>query len=189
MASLAYCFCFFGSLRLSLNPVFEGNRSPLNDPNMTGSICGLTLNESVEYLAVVYLSALQALAFQTKQIVERLMSACHSPFKLIVIIGGLAKNDFYTQTHSDICGIPVCVPDDAESVVLLGACISGAFRTHDFANQSFDSVLRRLSGSATSVKLLYPNINESITHYYEKKFKVFLAMLEDQLKYNSIMAN
>lgn len=43
-------------------PDYHGNRSPLADPSMKGMICGLTINNSEENLALVYLATLQALS-------------------------------------------------------------------------------------------------------------------------------
>lgn len=53
-----------------LYPDFHGNRAPLADPGMTGMISGLTLDNGVENMALVYLSAIQATAYGTRHIVE-----------------------------------------------------------------------------------------------------------------------
>ena len=53
-------------------PDFHGNRSPLADPDMRGSICGLTLSKDEDNLALVYLAAVQAAAYGTKDIMDRM---------------------------------------------------------------------------------------------------------------------
>ena len=53
-------------------PDFHGNRSPLADPDMKGSIFGLDLDKSEKNLALIYLSTIQALAYETKLIVDHL---------------------------------------------------------------------------------------------------------------------
>lgn len=42
-------------------PDFHGNRSPIADPLLKGTICGLTLQCDEENLALLYLATIQAL--------------------------------------------------------------------------------------------------------------------------------
>lgn len=43
-------------------PDYHGNRSPLADPTMKGMLVGLTIDNSVENLSLLYLGTLQALS-------------------------------------------------------------------------------------------------------------------------------
>lgn len=43
-------------------PDLHGNRSPLADATIKGMICGLTMNASIDNLAITYLAFVQALA-------------------------------------------------------------------------------------------------------------------------------
>ena len=52
-------------------PDFHGNRSPLSDPKLTGAVCGLTFDTSLDNLAVLYLASLQSLAYQVKHIIGK----------------------------------------------------------------------------------------------------------------------
>lgn len=54
-------------------PDFHGNRSPLADPDLKGSMIGLALDQSEASLAITYLAAVQALAYGTKLIVDQLV--------------------------------------------------------------------------------------------------------------------
>jgi len=53
-------------------PDFHGNRSPIADPTLKGSISGLTIDSSVQNLALVYLATVQAVAYGTKHIVQQM---------------------------------------------------------------------------------------------------------------------
>lgn len=70
-------------LRLS-NPrtdhggVLAGNRSPLADPRMRGSITGLSLDSSLADLALRFNVTLEAIALQTRQIVDQMNSHGHN---------------------------------------------------------------------------------------------------------------
>eukprot|EP01124_Arcella_intermedia_P020780 TRINITY_DN2829_c0_g1_i5.p1 TRINITY_DN2829_c0_g1~~TRINITY_DN2829_c0_g1_i5.p1 ORF type:complete len:222 (-),score=26.00 TRINITY_DN2829_c0_g1_i5:252-917(-) len=66
-------------------PYFHGNRSPRADPSLTGSIVGLTL-DPVD-LPLLYLSALQSIAYGTKHIIEELNKSGHK-IETIVMTGG-----------------------------------------------------------------------------------------------------
>ncbi|KAJ7537403.1 hypothetical protein O6H91_11G004900 [Diphasiastrum complanatum] len=63
---------FLGALTKDLHvlPDFHGNRSPLADPKARGAICGLTLDSTEVSLAVLYLAAIQSIAYGTRHIVE-----------------------------------------------------------------------------------------------------------------------
>ena len=45
--------------------------------------------------------------------------------QVLPICGGLSKNELFVQTHADVLGLPVVLPETTESV-LLGAAILGA---------------------------------------------------------------
>jgi len=53
-------------------PDFHGNRSPISDPNLKGSVFGLTMDSSVRNLSLIYLATLQAVAYGTKHIVRQM---------------------------------------------------------------------------------------------------------------------
>lgn len=73
----------------------------------------------------------------------------------------------------------VC-PEEQESVLLgsaiLGACASGFFK-------DVKTAITAMGGSGTVI-----NPDEKTQLYHDKKYKVFLEMLEDQKKYREIMS-
>ncbi len=58
-AEKALASVHFLTSNLHVLPDFHGNRSPLADPDMKGSMIGLDLDESMESLALIYLATLQ----------------------------------------------------------------------------------------------------------------------------------
>lgn len=106
-------------------PDFHGNRSPLANPNLRGMISGLALSADEKSLVILYLATCQALAYGTRHILDTLYKAGREKFTSVLICGGLSKNDIFVQTHADVLGIPIGLPETKEAV-LLGAAMMGA---------------------------------------------------------------
>jgi len=104
-----------------------GNRSPLADPRMRGSIVGLGMDGSLADLALKFNVTLEAIALQTCHIVDTLNAKGHS-IQEIYISGGQAKNAPLVQLLADVCGIPIVLPGlDGGTSVVLGAAMLGRF--------------------------------------------------------------
>ncbi|XP_024219444.2 FGGY carbohydrate kinase domain-containing protein [Halyomorpha halys] len=131
-------------------PDFHGNRSPLADPTMKGMICGLSLSTDEEQLAILYLATVQALAYGTKHIMEKMVEEGHETFSSVLVCGGLSKNPLFVKTQANVSLMPVLVPHEAESV-LLGAAILGAT-----ASGIYDSVLSAISSMAGKAEVISP---------------------------------
>lgn len=164
---------------LHIWPDFHGNRSPLADPNIRGMISGLSLAATEKQLSFLYLAKIQALAFNTKHILEKLYDAGRPQFKTVLMCGGLSKNSLFVQVHADILEIPIGLPETTEAVLLgssiMGACAAGAFET-------LQDATCKMCGN---VKFIQPNTDSF--GFYRKKYKVFLKMIQDQLDYKRIM--
>lgn len=158
-------------------PDFHGNRSPIADSTLRGMICGLALHDSI-YIS--YLAVIQALAYSTKHIIESLYDAGReTKFKAILMCGGLSKNKIFVQTNADVCGVPILISSEPESV-LLGAAILGAKASGNFPNLL--TAIAELSNEAFQIEP-----QESSFGYHERKYRVYLKMLEDQKTYKKIM--
>ena len=169
---------------IHIYPDFHGNRSPLADNQMTGTMCGLKIDNSLENLALLYLATIQSLAYQTKHIINVMKeNGCH--FKVLTLIGGLAMNKTYGQLLSDIIELPVLLSSEkVDSIVLLGSAILGASNFKENEKLPFDDLIRKF-GKSNSVSLLEPN--DALKKFHDKKYQVYLRMLEDQLEYRRIM--
>lgn len=159
-------------------PDFHGNRSPLADPYLQGMISGLSLNNDEYNLAIIYLATLQSIIYGTKHIYNYLNNNGYD-IKTILICGGLSKNFLFCKIHADVIGVPILIPDNKESV-LLGSAILGACASKKFHN--IDNAIFNMAGNA---KIIEPD--NKIKQYHEKKYKVFLKMVQDQKDYQKIM--
>ena len=164
-----------------VTPDALGNRSPLADPRMRGAVVGFGLSATLDDLAVLYLAAVQSLAYQTKHIVEALEAADHPPIAHVIACGGLSKNSLYVGTHADVLGLPVHLPVQEEAV-LLGAGILGA--AAGSAHPSIAVAMERMSAIGETVQPT-TEVGESLLH--ERKYRVFRRMTDDQLEYRRIM--
>lgn len=75
-------------------PDFHGNRSPLADPNIRGSIHGLNLETTPDDL---FLGAIQGLALGTRQIINQIESVTNKKVQSIIMTGGLSKSALFNQ--------------------------------------------------------------------------------------------
>jgi ribulose kinase len=107
-------------------PDVHGNRSPLADAYMTGAITGITLDHSLDAVAVLYLATMQGIACGTRDIVEA-MRAQGAIVKEVVACGGLAHNPVFLQQHADILGMPVLLPTELDAM-LLGCAVVRSLR-------------------------------------------------------------
>lgn len=111
---------------LFIYPDFHGNRSPLADSTMRGMITGLKLDHSLNDLALKYYATLEAIALQTRHIVEEMNVKGHK-IDSIYMSGGHAKNPVFMQLIADVCKMPVQLPFSSSASVVAGSAILGRF--------------------------------------------------------------
>ncbi|XP_045753531.1 FGGY carbohydrate kinase domain-containing protein isoform X6 [Mirounga angustirostris] len=147
--------------------------------SVTGKlVTGLKLSQDLDDLAILYLATVQAIAFGTRLIIEAMEAAGHS-ISTLFLCGGLSKNPLFVQMHADITGMPVVLSQEVESV-LVGAAILGACASGDFA--SVQEAMARMSKVG---KVVLPRLEDK--RYYDKKYQVFLKLVEHQKEYAAIM--
>jgi glycerol kinase len=103
-------------------PAFSGLFAPYWDMYARGAILGLT-----RYVkrAHIVRAALEAIAFQTKDVLEAMIQDIGSPIELLKVDGGPIDNEFLMQFQADILGIPVIKPQVKESTSLGAAYAAG----------------------------------------------------------------
>ncbi|KAJ3536076.1 hypothetical protein NM688_g6884 [Phlebia brevispora] len=107
-------------------PDLHGNRSPIADPRMRGSIVGLELDDGLSDLARKFNVTLEAIALQTRHIVDEMNAKGHS-IESIYMSGGQAKNIPLMQLFANTCNMPVVLPKSSGAAVVLGAAMLGRF--------------------------------------------------------------
>lgn len=161
-------------------PDFHGNRSPLADPNMKGMVCGMTFDVSEENLALLYLATIQALCYGTRHIIDCL-GRSDLEIGSLMLCGGLTKIELFAVTMADAVGLPVVLPHKKETVLLGSAMLAASASTH-FA--SLNEAMANMGGHGRTI---HPNQQDK--KFHDRKYQVFMKMLQDQKEYKSIMDN
>jgi len=165
---------------------FHGNRAPLADPHIQGSIVGLTLDDSIDNLAVLYLATIQSLAYGTRRIISYISENTErnsgKPAKIdtIFLTGGLAKNPLFVSQHAEITNCRIVLPKT--DAVLLGSAIVAAVAS-GFHKNMFEAMACMSSYAA----IVEPSKDIQVVRYHEKKYNVFLQMYDHQLLYRNCM--
>lgn len=165
--------------KLHVLPYFHGNRSPRANPNLVGMVTGLRLSSTLDALALLYLSTIQAIAYGTRHIIEEMNRNGYS-IDTIMMTGGGTKNDVFLQEHANVTGCKIVLPSETEAV-LLGSAILGAV-----ASGKFSTVFEAMTRMNKAGRVIYPE-TENVKEYHEKKYNVFHEMYNNQMSYNNIM--
>jgi glycerol kinase len=99
-------------------PAFSGLYAPYWKSNARGVIAGLTRYANKGHLAR---AALEATAFQTREVVEAMEKDSNIQLNVLRTDGGMVENDLLMQFQADILGRPVVRPVIKETTAL-GAC-------------------------------------------------------------------
>jgi len=105
-----------------LVPAFTGLGAPHWDAYARGTIVGLTRGSSRAHLVR---AAVEAMAYQTADVVEAMAVDHGSPFKELRVDGGASVMDLLCQFQADLLGIPVRRPRHTESTALGAAFLAG----------------------------------------------------------------
>jgi glycerol kinase len=103
-------------------PALTGLGSPHWDPYARGTIVGLTRGAGRAHLAR---AALEAIAYQTVDAVRAMEAAGSEPLAELKADGGATANRWLMQFQADVLGVPVVVPEVAETTALGAAYLAG----------------------------------------------------------------
>lgn len=105
-----------------LVPAFAGLGAPHWDPYARGSLLGLTRGTSRAHIAR---AALEGIALQATDVLEAMQADSGLPLAQLRVDGGAAANNMLMQIQSDVLGIEVVRPKNAEATVLGAAYLAG----------------------------------------------------------------
>jgi glycerol kinase len=102
-------------------PALTGLGSPHWDPYARGTIVGLTRGSGRAHFAR---AALEAIAYQTVDAVRAMEAAAGKPLEELRADGGATANEWLMQFQADVLGVPVVVPEVAETTALGAAALA-----------------------------------------------------------------
>jgi glycerol kinase len=103
-------------------PALTGLGSPWWDPHARGAVFGLTRGTTRAHLAR---AAVEAMAWQTRDVVETMTTAAGVPLRELRVDGGASVMDLLCQFQADVLGVPVRRARVTETTALGAAFLAG----------------------------------------------------------------
>jgi glycerol kinase len=103
-------------------PAFTGLGSPWFDPYARGAVFGLTRGTT---RAHVVRAVVESMAWQTADVIDAVTAAAGLPVTELRVDGGASAMDVLCQFQSDVLGVTVRRPANAETTVLGAAYLAG----------------------------------------------------------------
>jgi glycerol kinase len=103
-------------------PAFTGLGSPHWDPHARGTITGLSRGSTRAHIAR---AALEAIAFQSAELLAAMQSDSQQRLIELRVDGGATANDLLMQFQADVLGVPVARPRITETTALGAAYLAG----------------------------------------------------------------
>ncbi|HUP20003.1 MAG TPA: glycerol kinase GlpK [Gemmatimonadota bacterium] len=105
-----------------LVPAFVGLGAPYWDSDARGALVGLNRDSG---RAAIARAGLEAVAYQTRQLLEAMHADGADPPRALRVDGGFAQNDWAMRFLADMVGVRVERPADVETTALGAACLAG----------------------------------------------------------------
>jgi glycerol kinase len=110
------------TLGVYLVPAFVGLGAPYWDAGARGALVGLTRGVT---RAHVVRAALEALAYQTRDVADAMAADAGEPLRALRVDGGAAANNFLMQFQAELLGVPVERPKLVETTAIGAAFLAG----------------------------------------------------------------
>ncbi|MBQ1477642.1 MAG: glycerol kinase GlpK, partial [Erysipelotrichaceae bacterium] len=122
-------------------PAFVGLGAPYWNDECRGAIFGLTRGTTVAHMVR---ASLEAMAYQSKDLVTTIEKELGSPIERLKVDGGASENRFLLQFQSDILSIPVAKSRNKETTALGAARLAGLavdyYHYSDFEKEDNDII-------------------------------------------------
>jgi len=105
-----------------LVPAFVGLGAPYWDADARGTLVGMTRGTTRAHIAR---AALEAIAYQTKDVLDAMESDCGQSLDLLRVDGGATENSFLMQFQADLLDVSVQRPVVGETTALGAAYLAG----------------------------------------------------------------
>ncbi len=105
-----------------LVPAFTGLGSPHWDAHARGAMLGLSRGTTRAHIAR---AALEAIAFQSAELLEAMQKDAARPLIELRVDGGATANNLLMQFQADLLGVPVVRPRITETTALGAAYLAG----------------------------------------------------------------
>lgn len=123
-------------------PAFTGLGAPYWDQEVRGAMFGLTRGSNRKH---IIRATLEAIAYQTKDVVDTMVSDTGIPLSMLAVDGGASRNNFMMQFQADILQTPI-VRAQIEETTALGASFLAGLAVDYWGSQA---ELKKLSKLGT----------------------------------------
>lgn len=103
-------------------PALVGLGAPWWDPHARGTIVGITRGTTKAHLAR---AAVEAMAFQTRDVVDRMLAEVDTPLRVLKVDGGASAMDLLCGFQADLLGVPVRRPVNQETTAIGAGYLAG----------------------------------------------------------------
>jgi glycerol kinase len=103
-------------------PALTGLGAPHWDAAARGTILGLSRGSTAAHVAR---ATLEAIAFQSRDVIDAMTADSGIPLTSLRVDGGAARNDLLMQLQADALGVPVIRPQNVETTAVGAAFLAG----------------------------------------------------------------
>lgn len=173
VAHYARHYFFYGDL--------HGNRSPIADSRMRGSVIGLSMNAGIDELALAYYGAVEFIGQQTRHIIDTLNAKGHTVSAIYLSGGGQCRNRLLTSTMAKCTRMPVIIAEYVDAAVVHGAAMLGAKAAAQKISGT-EAPLWDIMKAMTQPGTVVEPVDAGLVDYkiLDAKYSIFLEMAEQQ---------